>query len=118
MSRHDDAMAALNAIPDTVRRGDVLYISGFVGVMEEGMTMLDTARRMFADFTAAVEAEGFAITDVVTCQLFLADYNDFDDINVAWGECFSENSPGRTGVRVGFKSPQVRCEINGIAHRA
>lgn len=117
-SKQDASIAAVSAIPDTIRRGDVLYISGFVGVQGEDEPMIEVARRMFSEFAAAVEAEGFSKADVVSCQLFIADYNDFDDINIAWGECFPENPPGRTGVCVGFKTPQVRCEINGIAHRA
>lgn len=85
--------------------------------MTEDRDTLSAARAVFRDFLATAAEAGFSREDIVSVGVFLADFADFDALNVAWKEAFPDAPPARTTVQVGFAEPELRFELNGIAEK-
>ncbi len=88
-----------------VRVGDTFYFSGKVGVTDETRAM--TEGRAAAEVRNTMEAYGVLLdelglefTDVVQVNVFLADIDDYAEMNAAYGEYFTTDPPARTTVEV------------------
>jgi 2-iminobutanoate/2-iminopropanoate deaminase len=72
------------------------------------------ARQAFENLFAALAAGGCTEADVLSVNVFLANGDDFDRMNVVYRENFSEPYPVRTTVTVGLR-PGVLFEVNAQA---
>ena len=55
-------------------------------------------------------------TRILSCQIFIADVNDFDGMNAAWNEWVPEgHAPPRATVAVRFPDPKRLIEIIVVA---
>lgn len=88
-----------------VRVGDTFYFSGKVGVTDDTRTM--TEGRAAAEVRNTMEAFGVLLgelglefADVVQANVFLADIDDYAEMNAAYGEYFAADPPARTTVEV------------------
>lgn len=112
-----DTSAIVARIPAAVRREDMLYVSGHVGVDSGGASPDDVAHEMFRSLETTLHDKGFAPSDVTWTTVFIADLADFGVLNRAWDEFFTQDPPARTTVGSTFPDPRVRFEINAIAQR-
>jgi enamine deaminase RidA (YjgF/YER057c/UK114 family) len=97
-----------------IHRGGHFHVAGMIA---EGATTYDQARRIFSDIKSLVEAAGGAMDDVMTMQIFLVDLDDNQEVWRARREFFSGDFPCSTliqAVRVGSPkaNPPMRVEIN------
>ncbi|KAL4787586.1 Endoribonuclease L-PSP/chorismate mutase-like protein [Aspergillus varians] len=85
--------------------GDIVFCSGQLGIdpktgkMVEG-TIKDRTRQILANLSAVLTASGSSLADVAKVNVFLADMNDFGDVNEVYMEAFPEPRPARTCVAV------------------
>jgi 2-iminobutanoate/2-iminopropanoate deaminase len=63
---------------------------------------------------AIVKEAGFALTDIVKCQVFLKDMNDFATVNAVYAEFFGSHTPARVAVEVSRLPKDVSVEIDAI----
>jgi 2-iminobutanoate/2-iminopropanoate deaminase len=127
-------MASLERIfpPDTpaprgpytpaVRAGDFVFVSGqgpvdpstnqmsYGDIRHETRVTLENIRRILA-------AAGASLSDVVRCNVYLRDGNDFAAMNEVYSEFFGDQRPARTTVAVAFADPLMKVEIDCIAYR-
>lgn len=127
-------MASLERIfpPDTpaprgpyspaVRAGDFIFVSGqgpvdpatnqmsYGDIRHETRVTLENIRRILA-------AAGASMSDVVRCNVYLRDGNDFAAMNEVYREFFGDERPARTTVAVAFADPLMKVEIDCIAYR-
>lgn len=111
----------ISGIPASLYRriGDVIYISGHVGIDENGGTganFEEHAQIVLDNMAHTLSLEGATLADVVTTQCFISDFANFDTFNKVYARNFGDNKPGRTTVQAGFGSPDLLLEINGIAY--
>jgi len=64
-----------------------------------------------------LEAAGASLSDVIKCNVYLKDGNDFAAMNEVYKEFFGEQRPTRTTVAVAFAEPKMKVEIDCVAYR-
>ena len=115
-----DAPKAIGPYSQAVRAGQLLFVSGQVpldpvtGEIVSGDIAAQT-RRVFENLAAVLKAGGRSLNDVVRTTVFLADMNDFAEVNKVYGSYFSEPYPARATVQVARLPKDARVEIDVIA---
>jgi 2-iminobutanoate/2-iminopropanoate deaminase len=115
-----DAPKAIGPYSQAVRVGQLLFLSGQVpldpatGEIVSGDIAAQT-RRVFENLAAVLKAGGRSLNDVVRTTVFLADMNDFAEVNKVYGSYFSEPYPARATVQVARLPKDARVEIDVIA---
>lgn len=105
-----------------VRVGDTYYFSGKVGVndetraMTEGRTGIEV-RNIMESYKGLFVELGLDFSDVVQGSVFLADVNDYGEMNQVYGEYFPEDPPARTTVAVAALPGGANVEIAFVAVR-
>lgn len=101
-----------------IRHGDVLYVSGQLGVSrtDPDSSIQGQTKRALANVQKVVEAAGSNMSNVLQCTVFLADVKDFQGMNSAYREVFTKEPPARSTVVVAaLVSPSAKIEIECIA---
>lgn len=103
-----------------VQAGDFIFVSGmgpidpdtnefsFGDIRHETRLVLENIRRV-------LEGAGASMTEVVKCSVFLADRNDFGQMNEVYAEFFGEARPARTTVQVVLPMERMKVEIDCVA---
>jgi 2-iminobutanoate/2-iminopropanoate deaminase len=105
-----------------VRAGDFIYVSGQVPIdpatqqLVSGDVRQET-RQTLTNIMRILEGCGAALADVVKCQVFLADGNDFAAMNEVYAEFFGAAKPARTTVVAAFALPGIKVEIDAVAYK-
>ncbi len=103
-----------------VRVGDMIYLSGQVGIkpgtmeLVEGGVGPETVQTM-ENIEAVLEDAGSSLARVVKCTVFLADIADYGAMNAAYRRFFSEHLPARSTVAGSGLALGARVEIECIA---
>jgi len=103
------------------RLGNVLYVSGQVGVDPATKQVVDggigpQTRQTLENLKRALALAGATLDDVVKCNVFLTDISEFSAFNAVYREFFPTNPPSRTTVGTsGLSSPAMVVEIEAIA---
>jgi 2-iminobutanoate/2-iminopropanoate deaminase len=111
----------LSHYTDAVRAGDLLFVSGLLGVDGEGRLVggedvVAQARQVFENLRAVLEAAGCAFGDVVKVTVFLTDVDDRPLINPVRQEVFGGARPASTLVEVSrLALPGAKIEIEAVA---
>ncbi len=113
------APAAVGPYAQAYLANDTLYVSGQIPFVPETMELVSTdvakqATQSLKNIAAIVEEAGFALTDIVKCQVFLKDMNDFAKVNAAYAEFFGTHTPARVAVEVARLPKDVDVEIDAI----
>lgn len=116
-----DAPAAIGPYSQGVSAsGRMVFASGQIpidpatGSISGGDIALQ-ARQSLTNLKAVLAAGGATLENVVKTTVFLADMNDFADMNAVYAEFFPENAPARSAVQVARLPKDVRVEIEAIA---
>lgn len=74
-------------------------------------------RAALENLRKGLEAAGATFSDVISCERFLTDMREQDDLNKVWNEIFKEKQPATTTVQIVQLATDPRCkiEINAIA---
>lgn len=86
-----------------VRVGNQIFVTGTVGINADGTwpaTAGDHTRRALAIITAALQALGGKVSDVVRTRLYLSDISKWEEVGRVHGELFGEVRPATTLVEV------------------
>jgi 2-iminobutanoate/2-iminopropanoate deaminase len=105
-----------------VRAGEFIFVSGQVPVDPVTQQLVtgdvrEETRQTLTNIMRILEGCGAALSDVVKCQVFLADGKDFAAMNEVYAEFFGEAKPARTTVVAAFAIPGVRVEIDAVAYK-
>ena len=117
-----DAPAAIGPYSQAVRTGDKLYLSGQLG-LDPGTGKLagndfeSQARQAIENQRAILEAAGFSLKDVVQCQVFITDMNNYPAFNTIYKEYFTEGFPARAVLEVSRIPADGLIEIMMVAQR-
>ncbi|MEJ5256015.1 MAG: RidA family protein [Acidimicrobiales bacterium] len=102
-----------------VRAGDLLIVSGQVGVRDgtivPGGVAAET-RQAIENIAALLATEGASLADVVKTTVFLRHMRDFGLMNEAYAEAFGETRPARSTVAVVELPAVALVEIEAWAY--
>ena len=124
IERHmvDGQMEPVSHYCHSVRSGEIIWVSGIVGMTADGHIPEDTAAQFdiaLAAMDACLRAAGGRPETVTKVQIFLTDISDRASINPARIAYFGEHRPASTLVEVSaLVDPRMKVEIECMAVRA
>ena len=112
---------ALRDMPfsESVRAGDLLFISGQVGsdfsgnLVEGGIT--PESHQVMRNIRDIVYRRGLTMNDVVKCTVFLADVSQWGDFNQVYTTYFSKPYPARSALGANGLALGAALEVECIA---
>ena len=116
------APAAVGPYSQAYQVNDTLYVSGQIPFVPETMQLVSKdislqAEQSLKNIQAIVLEAGFSITDIVKCQVFLRDMNDFAAVNNIYAQFFGGHAPARVAVEVSKLPKDVDIEIDAICQK-
>lgn len=114
-----DAPAAIGPYCQARVCGKTLYTSGVIGNDPHGgpnpETVQDQTIMIFKSIDAILKAAGFVKTDVVKCNCYLANMDDFQTFNKEYSAYFGEHKPCRCCIQAGKLPANKLVEVDCIA---
>lgn len=116
----DDAPDAVGAYSQATTNGDLLFTAGQIALTPEGDLMddasvADQTEQALTNVGAILESEGLSMDDLLKTTVFLADIEDFDEMNETYAGFFDDEPPARSAVQAGGLPAGVDVEIEAVA---
>ena len=93
--------------------GQIAFDPATGKIVEGGIK--EQTRQVMENLRAVLDAAGTDFSRVVKATVFLADINDFSQVNEVYGEYFPQDPPARSAFQVGALPLGARVEIEMIA---
>jgi 2-iminobutanoate/2-iminopropanoate deaminase len=119
--RIDGLADPISHYTDAVVAGDLLFVSGLIGVDRHGALVggddvAAQARQVFVNMRAVLDEAGCRFEDVVKVTVYLTDVDDRPKINPVRQEVFGDARPASTLVEVSrLAVPGAKVEIEAVA---
>ena len=117
------APAAIGPYSQAIQVGNLVYTSGQIPInpvtgvsVEAGIK--EQTRQSLQNGKAILEEAGLTMSNVVKTTVFMADMNDFADMNAVYAEFFAEPYPARSAVAVKTLPKGALVEIEVVAEVA
>ncbi len=114
------APAAIGPYSQAIQVGNLVYTSGQIPIdpatgnfVEGGIK--EQTRQSLTNVRAILEEAGLTMANVVKTTVFMADMNDFADMNAVYAEFFAEPYPARSAVAVKTLPKGALVEIEVVA---
>ena len=114
------APSAIGPYSQAIQVGNLVYTSGQIpidpstGSFVEG-GIKEQTRQSLSNVQAILKEAGLTMNDVIKTIVFLADMNDFAEMNSVYAEFFSNPYPARSAVAVKTLPKGALVEIEVIA---
>ena len=114
------APSAIGPYSQAIQVGNLVYTSGQIpidpatGTFVEGGIKAQT-RQSLLNVQAILKEVGLTMDNVLKTTVFLADMNDFADMNAVYAEFFAEPYPARSAVAVKTLPKNSLVEIEVVA---
>lgn len=115
-----NAPAAIGPYSQAVQAGNMVFVSGQLPIdpatgefAQGGMTEL--TRQSLTNLKAILAEAGMTLDNVVKTTVFLADMDDFAEMNAEYALHFTGTKPARSAVAVKTLPKGARVEIEAIA---
>jgi len=118
-----EAPGAVGPYSQGIETERFLYVSGQLPVDPKTGQMVEMAikvqtDRVIENLRAVLRAAGSDLSQVVRCDVFLADMNDFKDMNEVYASKFvTDPKPARQAVQVARLPLDAMVEISCIAYK-
>jgi len=114
-----NAPRAIGPYSQAVRYGDLLFVSGMLGMDPKtgelaGPDVEAQAVRVLENLEAVIDAAGMNLENVLKSTVFLKDMDDFAKFNEIYGRYFKEAPPARETVQVARLPRDAAIEISVI----
>lgn len=114
------APAAIGPYSQAIKVGNLVYTSGQIPInpatgnfVEGGIK--EQTRQSLTNVKAILEEVGLTMGNVIKTTVFMADMNDFSDMNAVYAEFFAEPYPARSAVAVKTLPKGALVEIEVVA---
>ena len=116
----DAARKAGLPFSEAVRVGNMLYLSGAVGVVPGSMTRAEggiegETRQTMENIRATLERHGSSMDRVVRCLVMLADIEEWSAMNEVYKTYFEDHYPARSAMGASGLALGARVEIECTA---
>jgi 2-iminobutanoate/2-iminopropanoate deaminase len=115
------APGAIAELPfsEAVRVGNLLYLSGMIGVQPGTLNLVAggitaETRQTLENIKAAIERNGGSIDNTVKCLVMLADMAEWAKMNEVYTTFFPKNKPARSSFGASGLAMNARVEIECI----
>ena len=117
--RTDGAPAAIGPYSQAIRAGNMVWLSGQIALDPKTMDMVgetaaEQAVQVLQNMTAVLSEAGASFSDVVLCTIFLADMDDFAEVNAVYADFMPQPAPARATVEVSRLPKDARIEISAV----
>ena len=118
----NQAPAAIGPYSQAILAGNLLFVSGQIGLTPEGTMIDDTAsgqaNQALTNIGNILEEANLDFSHVVKSSVLLKDINDYDDVNDVYKNFFPDPAPARAAFQVAAlpKDALVEIEVIAIAH--
>ncbi|NMB02857.1 MAG: RidA family protein [Firmicutes bacterium] len=115
----EKAPAAVGPYSQGVKTGNLLFISGQLGVdMTTGEIAYDCVetqtKQVLTNLESIAQAGGTSLANAVKVTVYLTNMVDFEKMNAVYATFFPENPPARVCVEVGALPKGVNVEMDAI----
>lgn len=113
-----DAPEPIGPYSQAKRFGNLIFTAGQIGLDREGNlseTVVDQTRKALQNLSAVLSAGGASFESVIKTTIFLADMNDFAQVNEVYAEFFGDSRPARSTVEAAGLPKGALVEIEAIA---
>ena len=116
----DKAPGAIGPYSQAIKAGGFVFCSGQIPIDPATGNFVSDAigeqtEQVLKNMSAVLEAAGSSLNNVVKTTVFLADMNDFAEMNEIYGRYFSDNKPARATVEAARLPRDARVEIECVA---
>ena len=120
--RTKGAPAAIGPYSQAILVGDTLYCSGQIAIDPATGHLLSAGieaetERVLDNLLAVLHGADLDLMHVVQCRVYLADINDYGQVNEIYARYFGGNAPAREAVQVASLPRGARVEISCVAVR-
>jgi reactive intermediate/imine deaminase len=105
---------------EAVRAGNVLYLSGMIGVVPGSLKLVPggikpEARQAMENIRTVLGAHGYAMKDLVKCTVMLADISEWATFNEVYSTFFEGRFPARSAIGANGLALGSRVEVDCVA---
>jgi 2-iminobutanoate/2-iminopropanoate deaminase len=117
----DKAPAAVGPYSQAIRAGELLFISGQLGIDPATGKLVDggvekQTEQALRNLASVIESAGSGLGAVVKATVFLQNMSDFALMNGVYGTFFKKDPPARAAVEVAQLPLGGLVEIEAIVH--
>jgi 2-iminobutanoate/2-iminopropanoate deaminase len=115
------APAAIGPYSQAIRVGKTVYLSGQIAIdpttnlFMTGASIEDQTKRVMENLAGVLTAAGLTLDDVVNTTVYLADLNDFTNMNTVYATFFKNAPPARATIQVAAIPRNGKVAISAIA---
>lgn len=116
----NNAPGAIGPYSQAIKAGGMVFCSGQIPIdpvtgefVSEGVA--EQTEQVLKNLSEVLSAAGTGLDNVVKTTVFLADMNDFAEMNEVYGRYFSANKPARATVQAARLPRDAKVEIDCIA---
>jgi len=101
----NEAPGAIGPYSQAIKSGNTIYVSGQIalnqgtGKLVEG-GIEEQTHQVIKNIQKILNAAGYTLTDVVQCQVYLVNLNDYEEMNQVYLQYFKKQPPARAVVEV------------------
>ena len=116
----DEAPEAVGAYSQATTNGELVFTAGQIpltpdGELRDEASVTEQTELALSNLKAVLAEAGAEPTDVLKTTVFLADIDDFDEMNAAYADFFDSEPPARSAVQAGALPKGVAVEIEAVA---
>lgn len=116
----DNAPGAIGPYSQAIKANGMVFCSGQIPIDPAtgefvSQDVTEQTEQVLKNLNEVLKAAGASIETVVKTTVFLADMNDFAEMNEVYGRYFSENKPARATVQAARLPRDAKVEIDCIA---
>jgi len=113
----ESAPAAIGPYSQAIKANGMLFISGQMGINQSGNIpdgVTEQAKCCLENIRHIVTEAGGKIENIVKCNVYLKDMNEFAAMNEVYSNFFKAPYPARTTVEVARLPRDIRVEIEAV----
>lgn len=116
----ENAPGAIGPYSQAIKANGMVFCSGQIPIDPStgnfvSEVVAEQTEQVLKNLSEVLAAAGSSLNDVVKTTVFLADMNDFAEMNDVYGRFFSENKPARATVQAARLPRDAKVEIECIA---
>jgi 2-iminobutanoate/2-iminopropanoate deaminase len=113
------APKAIGPYSQAIEANGIIYTSGQIALDENGILVAkdieNQTHQVMKNLFYLLEAGGSHFNDVIKCNIFLKNMEDFDRVNKIYAHYFGTHKPARSTIEVSRLPKDVLIEIDCIA---
>ena len=115
----ENAPAAIGPYSQAILAGNLLFVSGQIGLTPDGImvdgTAADQSRQALTNIGNILKEASLDFSHVLKSSVLLKDINDYDEVNNVYAEFFPDPAPARAAFQVAALPKDALVEIEVIA---